>query len=95
MSPRGTSPVPGSAPSAPGSSPGVRSNSGKLSTSVDASTCRISRLMAWMPLSFVSSTSTSQGKSTPSAARAVRITLRMKAQLLSLAAPGMSAVTGI
>ena len=51
--------------------------------------------MAWMPLSLVSSTSTSQGKSTPSAARAVRMTLRIRAQLPWLAAPGTSAVTGI
>ena len=94
MSPRGTRPVPGSASSAVGSWPGVRSNSGKLSTSVARSTPRMSRFTWWIASSLVMSTSTSQGKSTPSAARAVRITLRMKARRSSLM-PGTSAVTGI
>ena len=89
----GTSPVPGSASSGPGSWPGVRSNSGKLSTSVARSTSRISRLIWWMASSSVSSTSTSQGKSTPSAASAVRITLRIKARWPSFT-PGTSAVMG-
>ena len=94
MSPSGTYPVPGSASSCPGSWPGVSSNSGKLSTSVGRSTPRISRLMACMPASPVTSTSTSQGKSTPSAASAVRMTLRRKLRVPSLT-PGTSAVTGI
>ena len=94
MSPRGTRPVAGSASSSPGSSPGVRSKAGKLRTSVDLSTCRISWLTSWMVASLVRLTSISQGKSTPSAARAVRMTLRTKARWPSLT-PGTSAVMGI
>jgi len=47
-----------------------------------------------MVSSSVSRTSISQGKSTPSAASAVRMTLRMKAHLLSLTL-GTSDVMGI
>lgn len=51
-------------------------NMGKESTSVGRSTPRCSRLMAWMPSSSVNSTSTSQGKDTPSASSAAGITRR-------------------
>ena len=43
----------------------------------------------------VNSTSTSQRSVTPSSSSAVRITLRIRAQLRSPAAPGTSAVMGI
>ena len=94
MSPRGISPVAGSASSGPGSCPGSRENMGKLSTSVGRSTPRCSRFTSRILASPVTRTSTSQGKSTPWAARAVRITFRMKARILSLI-PGTSAVTGM
>ena len=78
MSPRGTSPVPGSASTSSrvGGAPGVSWNMGKESTSVGRSTPRCSRLMAWIPASSVNSTSTSQGKDTPSASSAAGITRR-------------------
>ena len=66
---RGISPVAGSASCRAGLSPGARANMGKLSTSVGASTPRISRLIWRMPASLVISTLTSQGISTASASR--------------------------
>ena len=77
MSPRQHSPVSGSSSSSPvpsGGVPGVSSSMGKESTSVMASTSRCSRLISRMPSSPVSSTSTLQGSSTPSASRAAVMT---------------------
>ncbi len=63
---------------------------GKLSTSVGASTPRMSRLIRRMPPSPVTSTFTSQGVCTPSASSAVRTTFRIKDRSPS-STPGTSA----